>query len=112
MKDNYKNLSTVQVAICDSLRKFKLSVMAENLAGQFANPNNELRHFEDRLKEAIDAESQKRSKNKLDKLIKQATLKYPAATLDEKLQLPERKIDLELIDSLCECSWITNAKIL
>ena len=112
MKISYTNLSIEQVGICDSLRKFKLSVMAETLARQFENPNNELRKFEDRLKEAIDAETQQRSRNKLEKLIKQATLKYPAATLDEKLQYPERKIDLGMIDSLCECSWITNAKIL
>lgn len=112
MKIDYKNLSIEQVAICDILRKYKLSAMAEILARQFANPNNEFRNFEERLKEAIDAEVQKREKNKLDRLIKNATLKYPDATLDEKLQRPERKIDLNLIDSLCECSWIPKARIL
>lgn len=45
MKIDYKNLSIEQVAICDILRKYKLSAMAENLARQFANPNNEFRDF-------------------------------------------------------------------
>ena len=91
MKINYENLNIEQVAICDILRKYKLSAMAENLARQFANPNNEFRNFGERLKEAIDVEVQKREKNKLDRLIKNATLKYPEATLDEKLQRPRRQ---------------------
>lgn len=112
MEFDYTNLTVEQISICDRLRKLKMSAMAEVLARQFANPNTELTPFCDRLNEAINAEVQLRAENKLKKLIKNATLKYPDAVLDEKLQLPERKIDIQFIDKLCECSWITNAKIL
>lgn len=112
MNLDYSKLSIEQIDICNALRKLKMSAMAEVLSQQFANPNNELRPFIDRLQEAVIAEQQLRAQNKLNKLIKTATLKYPNATLDEKLQLPERKINIQIIDALCECSWINDAKIL
>lgn len=112
MAIDFSNLTNEQIRVCDQLRKLKMSAMAEALALQFANPNTELTPFLERISMVVDSEVQLRSENRLRKLIRNASLKYPEATLDEKLKIPERKIDPVFIDRLCECSWIPESKVL
>ncbi len=43
---------------------------------------------------------------KLNRFIKNATLKYPAADLDETIYDPQRQLDYRIIEELSKCDWI------
>lgn len=42
--------------------------------------------------------------------MKQATLRYPAASFDESIYDPSRKLDTESLERLAECEWINDRK--
>ncbi|MDD2233222.1 MAG: ATP-binding protein [Sphaerochaetaceae bacterium] len=109
---DYSRLSMNQIEICDKLRKFKVPSMAKALAEQFSNPNNELSPFIERMRDIVDAEFQSRAERKFRRMLDDSKLKYPDATFDEKLNMPDRKIDCQLVSRLCECNWVKEAKIL
>jgi len=112
MDIDYSKMTIRQIEICNRLRKLRLSAMANELAMQFSNPNTELTPFIDRIDAIVGSETQLRADNKFQKLLRNATLKYPSASFDERLRRPDRMIDLQFIDRLCECSWVRDAKIL
>lgn len=43
-------------------------------------------------------------------IIKKATLKYPAADLDDTIYHPERQLDAHIIEKLSKCEWIEQGK--
>ena len=82
------------------------TIMAEALEKQLLNPNYRLDPFEDRLTEIINAEWSQREDKKFNRLLKQATLKYPSADLDQSIYEPERRLNTHVIERLSTCSWI------
>ena len=51
----------------------------------------------------VDAEWNLRYTKKLNRFIKKATLKYPAADLDDTIYQPERQLDAHIIEELSKC---------
>lgn len=96
--------------LLDRLYKLRMSGMAEALEKQLMDPNADLESFSDRITEIINFEWEQRRSKKLNKLIRDATLKYPAADLDESLYEPDRKIDVHTVDLLARCEWIDNPR--
>lgn len=84
--------------------------MAEALEEVFADPNAELLPFREKIQRIVDAEWNLRYSKKLNRFIKKATLKYPAADLDETLYNPERQLDVRIIEELSKCEWIEQGK--
>ena len=99
-------LTKDQNLMMDRLYKLRMSGMAEALEKQFIDPNYGLESFEDRLSEIINFEWTQRETKKFNRLLKQATLKYPAADLDKSIYEPERQLNTHVIELLAECNWI------
>ncbi|MFR2836811.1 MAG: ATP-binding protein [[Clostridium] nexile] len=79
----------------------------------FADPNAELLPFREKIQRIVDAEWNLRYSKKLNRFIKKATLKYPAADLDETLYNPERQLDVRIIEELSKCvNGLNREKIL
>ena len=64
------------------LREMRLSVMANALKDQLADPQYQNMAFEDRVGLLVDAEWNARKNNHLNKLIRQATFSDPGACLE------------------------------
>ena len=71
-KANYGELSL-------KLRKMKFAGMADELDRQAADPNIDLRDPYERIEALVNAEWTLRYNKKLNRFMKQATLRYPAA---------------------------------
>ena len=108
MKDYTYNdkLSKEQNILMDRLYKLRMSGMAEAFAKQLLDPNTGLESFEVRFTDIINQEWNQRENKKFHKLLKQATLKYPAADLDATIYEPERQLNTHVIELLAECKWI------
>lgn len=90
---NYNDkLTKDQNFLMDKLYKMRMSGMAEAFENQLMNPNSGLESFETRFSEIINHEWSGRENKKFNRLLKQATLKYPAADIDSSLYDPERQL--------------------
>jgi DNA replication protein DnaC len=88
----------------------RFSGMAESLEEVFADPNEDLLPFKDKIQRIVDAEWNLRYSKKLNRFIKKATLKYPAADLDDTIYDAERQLDVRIIEELSKCEWIEEGK--
>lgn len=101
-----EKLTKEQNLIMDKLYKLRMSGMAEALEQQLLNPNSRLDSFEDRFSDIVNFEWSQRETKKFNRLLKQATLKYPAADLDNSIYEPERQLNTHVIEKLATCEWI------
>lgn len=99
-------LSSEENILLDRLYKLRMSGMAEALEGQFLNPNAELERFMTRINDIINREWDQRQTKKVNKLLREATLKYPNADLDQALYEPDRNLDTHTIELLAKGEWI------
>ena len=106
------SLSIEDYEICNKLKSMRFSGMAEALEEVLADPNAELLPFREKIQRIVDAEWNLRYTKKLNRFIKKATLKYPAADLDDTIYHPERQLDTHIIEELSKCEWIEQGKIL
>ncbi|HNQ44601.1 MAG TPA: ATP-binding protein, partial [Candidatus Cloacimonadota bacterium] len=88
------------------LREMHLSAMAEALQDQVKDPAHKELSFEERLGLLVDAEWTSRKHNRLQKLIKQACLKFSNASIPDIEYHDDRKLDRSLILKLASCSYI------
>ena len=96
--------------ICSKLKNMRFSGMAEALEELFADPNSDFLSFREKVGKLVDAEWDLRYTKKLNRFIKKATLKYPAADLDDTIYDPERQLDSHAIEELAKCEWIDRGK--
>ncbi|MCC2728236.1 ATP-binding protein, partial [Blautia sp. MSK22_86] len=54
----------------------------------------------------VNQEWDQRESKKFKRLMKKATLKYPAADLDSSIYDPERQLNTHVIELLAKCDWI------
>lgn len=104
------SLSKEQNILCERLCALRMSKMSEALAGQFLDPNAELRTFTERVTDVINAEVDFRDGKKFNRLIRNAHLRYPAADFDPSLFDPERKLDTTTIGRLEDSHYIDEKK--
>ena len=88
------------------LREMRLSVMANALKDQLADPQFQNMAFEDRIGLLVDAEWNARKNNHLHKLIRQATFSDPGACLENVEYLPDRGLKQEELLRLGTCNYI------
>ncbi len=96
--------------LCNKLRSMRFSGMADALQELFEDPNSDLISFEEKIRKIIDAEWDLRYTKKLNRYVKKATLKYPAADLDDTIYDPERCLDAAIIEELSKCDWVDQGK--
>lgn len=105
-----RQLTIEEYELCNKLKTMRFSGMAAELEKVFSDPNADLISFDDKIKRIIDAEWDLRYTKKLNRFVKKATLKYPAADLDGTIYDPERQLDTGIIESLSRCEWIEHGK--
>ncbi len=104
------NTSVNYTDLCIKLRSMKMSGMAEAFEKQLADPNSNLKTFDERIFEIITAEWDLRYSKKFNRYLKKATLKYPTADIDESIYDADRLLDTGTIERLSECSWIEEGR--
>ncbi|MGD6901377.1 ATP-binding protein, partial [Bacillus infantis] len=88
------------------LTEMKMSGMAELYQMQNENKDFHGMDFDDRFNLLIDHEYDRRKSNKLERLIKQATLEDPTAAIELIEYHPDRKLDKQLILELASGNYI------
>ncbi|MGN0979221.1 MAG: ATP-binding protein [Candidatus Avoscillospira sp.] len=88
------------------LREMRLSVMANALKDQMADPQFQNMAFEDRLGLLVDVEWNARKNNHLQKLIRQATFSEPGACLENVEYIPDRNLKREELLRFGTCGYI------
>ena len=109
-KQSLKPLSVEEYELCNKLKNMRFSGMAAELEKVFADPNSDLLAFNDKIQRIIDAEWNLRYTKKLNRFVKKASLKYPAADLDETIYDPARQLDTGIIEVLAQGEWINQGK--
>lgn len=89
------------------LRTLKLDGLATGLEEQLTQPAMASMSFEERLALLIDREVHCRNDRKLERLLKQAHLKYPQAAIEDIDARPARGIDRRTVMSLALGDWVT-----
>ena len=92
------------------LKNMRLSVMADTYLEQSENPNEDLKSFDERFEQIVEAEWNARYNKKLNRFIKKATLKYPGADFDQSIYEPDRLLDCAVIEALGKLTWIAEAR--
>lgn len=88
------------------LNQMRLQAMANAFANQLQNPKFAALSFEERLGMLVDHEWHSRHSRKTERLIKQAALRFPSATIEDIDWNPRRQLDQSQILSLSNCTWI------
>ena len=88
------------------LREMRLSVMANALKDQLADPQFQNMAFEDRIGLLVDAEWNARKNNHLNRLIRQATFSDPGACMENVEYLPDRGLKQEELLRFGTCNYI------
>lgn len=86
--------------------KLCMSGMAEALEQQLLDPNSRLDSFENRLSDIVNFEWSQHETKKFNCLLKQPTLKYPTANLDNSIYEPEHRLNTHVSEKLAKCDWI------
>ncbi len=104
------DLKPEEQVISTRLREMKMSGMAEAFERQILDPNADLSSFMERISELVNTEWQMRYDKKLNRLLRQAKLRYPQADLDESIYEADRKLDHTSIEKLAACKWIDEGR--
>lgn len=104
------SLTNEEILLCERLRSMKMSGMADAFEEQLLDPNADLVPFLERFSQIVNHEWQMRYDKKFNRNLKKATLRYPAADLDETIYDPARKLDATTIERLATCHWVDEGK--
>lgn len=104
------DLRPEEQAVSTRLREMKMSGMAEAFERQVLDPNADLSSFMERITELVNTEWQIRYDKKLNRLLRQAKLRYPQADLDDSIYEADRKLDHVSIEKLATCNWIDEGR--
>lgn len=93
-------------ATMDQLRELKLQGMAHGLQEQLTQPGMTSLSFEERLGLLVDRELNWRNDKRLERLLKNAHLRYAQATIEDLDTRSGRGVDRRMIMSLALSDWI------
>lgn len=107
---HHQELTPEEQVLSSRLREMKMSGMADAFEGQMLDPNADLDSFLVRFAALVNTEWQNRYDKKINRLQRQAKLRYPHADFDETIYDPDRKLDYESIEKLASCEWIDEGR--
>ena len=105
---NEKEDPIMNYQTAEQLTSMKLHAMRLEYARQDELPASEELPFDDRLGMIVNAQYTERQKAKIKRLIKQAELREPTASLAELDYDPVRKLKKADVAKLADCEWIKN----
>ena len=88
------------------LTRLRLPAFKETFIRQVEDPNSPLEPFEDKLLSCLRNEVDARQSKKINKAIAAAHLKFPGASIDERIYEPERKLNVTMIEALAKAEWL------
>ena len=88
------------------LHALKLDGMARAFEEQIGQPAAHGLAFEERFGLLVDREAAWRDSRRLERLLKQARLKYPSACMEDIDLRTARGMDVRLLASLSSCNWV------
>ncbi|WP_417853523.1 IS21-like element helper ATPase IstB [Bacillus wiedmannii] len=91
------------------LSEMNLKGIIESYEAQSVNPEYKQMSFEQRFQLLVDFEYSRRQSNRLQRLIKSASLNVPTACVEDIEYHPDRHLDKELILELATCNYIREA---
>ena len=93
----------------ESLMTMRCSAMAQELENQLLDPKTyDALSFEERIALMVDAEWNRRQRNKLQKLIKLATFSQPSACIENIEYIPDRRLDKAQLLRFATCQYISD----
>lgn len=95
-------------ATIDKLIEMRLSVMANYFRSQLEDRSADSLDFEERFGMLVDAEYTSRKNNRLKRLVRNAELNEPSASIASIDYQSGRKLDRNLIQRLASCEYITD----
>ena len=98
------------ISTLEMMRSMKMGNMALKLKDMMEDPNFGLKKADEVISELIVYEYDSRKTRKMRKLLMKANLKYPAASLDNSIDDPARKLDVKTVRTLASCDWIREKK--
>jgi DNA replication protein DnaC len=90
----------------EKLQALRLTVMAEAWSAQGKNPKIGTLGFDDRFGLLVDAEYMARDNRRLDRLLKDAQLRYPTACIEDVEPASSRGLDKAQLRQFATCTWI------
>jgi DNA replication protein DnaC len=97
----------LDISTIETLRAMRCTAMASELENQLSDVKTYGKlSFEERIALMVDAEWNKRQKNKLHKLIKQATFAQSSACIENIEYIPDRKLDKAQLLRFSTCQYI------
>ena len=90
----------------NKLREMKLASFATELTDQSTDKNFDNLSFEERIGILVDSEYNRRKNNKINRLLKYATLDIADACIEDIEYHADRKLDASLIAKLSTCGYI------
>ena len=88
------------------LTRLRLPSFKETFIAQTEDPNSPLEPFEDRLLNCLRNEVDVRQSKKISRSIAAAHLRFPGASIDQKIYDPERLLNTALIEKLAQAEWL------
>jgi len=88
------------------LRDLKLDGMARAFEEHITQPAAQNLSFEERFGLLVDREAAWRDTRRLERLLKQARLKYPSACMEDIDARSARGLDMRLLATLAGCDWV------
>ena len=92
-------------------KEFRVTAMGNKLREIIDDPAYDLKTFEEKVKEMIDAQVMAKTTNKIQKLNKSAGFKLPNACVEEIVYLPERTLSKDRITRLATCKWVEDNEV-
>jgi len=92
------------------LRALKLDGMARAFEEHLSQPAAQTLSFEERVGMLVDRETAWRDTRRLERLLKQARLKYPAACMEDIDTRAVRGLDARVLTNLAGCDWVRSGQ--
>jgi DNA replication protein DnaC len=93
----------------ETLKAMRCSAMAQEFEKQLEDSKTyDTLSFEERVGLLVDAEWNRRQKNKLQKLVKLATFSQPSACIENIEYIPDRKLDKAQMLRFATCKFISD----
>ena len=94
----------------EKLRMMRFPAMAAEYLRQSESPCMSALDFDERMGMIVDAEWLSRESSRINKLIKSASLRFPAACFADIDYRPSRKLDKSMIARLSDFTWVKEAR--